>query len=180
MRAKLVTLLFATMSLTSVLLACNGGPSEGVAVTHYHAGVGTQDEGRLQEAVEVLDQVIRQSPQDANAYLTRGNAFNDLEQYRRAIEDYDEVILLDPELALAYNNRGIAYLNMGSYRRAIQDLDEAIRLDTNSGQAYNYRAISNTFLGKDAEARQDVEKGVELGLDRANLEAALAQITKIR
>ena len=96
MRVKLVTLILGAACLTSVLLGCNGGTSEGEAVTHYHAGVGTQDEGRLQERIEEYDQVIRLSPQDANAYLTRGNAFNDLEQYQRAIEDYGEAILSIP------------------------------------------------------------------------------------
>ena len=179
-KVKLVSLILGAACLTSVLLACNGGTSEGEAVTHYHAGVGTQDEGRLQERIEEYDQVIRQSPQNANAYLTRGDALNDLEQYQRAIEDYGEVIRLDSNLALAYNNRGITFLNMGSYQRAIQDLDEAVRLDPQYAPAYNYRAISNTYLGNDEEARQDVERGVEAGLDRAAIEAALVQIQNTR
>ena len=78
MKVKLVSLILGAACLTSVLLACNGGTSEGEAVTHYHAGVGTQDEKQLQERVEEYDQVIRLSPQDANAYLTKGSAFNDL------------------------------------------------------------------------------------------------------
>ena len=183
-RAKLVTLIFATMSLTSVLLACNGGTSEGAAVTHYHAGVGTQDEEQLQEAVEVYDQDIRLNPQDANAYNNRGNAFNDLEQYRRAIEDYDKAIRLDPELALYYNNRGISFLNMGSYQRAIQDFNEAIRVTPQLANAYAFRGLSYAALGEDVAANQDIDRALTLGIGSAELaaqlEAALDQINNIR
>ena len=50
----------------------------------------------------------------------------------------------------------------------------------NPSDSYYYRAISYTSLGNDVEARQDVERAVELGIDRAELEAAMEDAKRQR
>jgi len=45
----------------------------------------------------------------------RGNAYNNMGDYKNAIESCNIAIKLNPNDAYAFNNRGIAYNNMGMY-----------------------------------------------------------------
>jgi cytochrome c-type biogenesis protein CcmH/NrfG len=51
-------------------------------------------------------EAIRFDPNNAVAYLERGNSYYSQEDYDKAIRDYSESIRLDPKYAQAYQNRG--------------------------------------------------------------------------
>ena len=109
-----------------------------------------------------MDKAIRLDPQDAAAYLNRGNAYGALGQYERAIEDLDEAIRLDSQLAMAYNNRGRAYKEVGQYERAIEDYDEAVRLNPQYVNAYLNRGNAYGDLGRYERAIEDYDEAVRL------------------
>ena len=60
------------------------------------------------EAIAEYDETIHLNPQDTNAYVNRGAAYDDLGQYQRGSQDYDEAIRLDPH-ADAYADRASSY-----------------------------------------------------------------------
>jgi tetratricopeptide (TPR) repeat protein len=96
------------------------------------------------------------------AYLTRGIAYYDKDEYDKAIADYTRAIELDPNGEPAYNNRGLAYYYKGEYGRAIADLNRAIELDPKSQTAYNNRG--NAYKGKREydKALDDYNRAIEL------------------
>ena len=65
----------------------------------------------------------------ARAYLERGNAYVQKDNYSRAIDDYAQVIAINPKNSLAYHNRGCAYIALHNYDSAIIDLQHAVALD---------------------------------------------------
>jgi tetratricopeptide (TPR) repeat protein len=79
-------------------------------------------------------------PDDADAFINRGNARQDCNDLEGAIADYDEAIRLDPDNAFALNNRGTARCDKGDLEGALADYNEAIRLQPDYANAFYNRA----------------------------------------
>jgi len=95
-----------------------------------------------------FDLAIELSPNDAQAYAARANAWLNERGFDRAIEDYDQAIRLKPESAAYFTGRGFAWHLKGigvtdrskCEERALSDYAEAIRLDPEFAFAINNRA----------------------------------------
>ncbi|MCX5712933.1 MAG: tetratricopeptide repeat protein [Candidatus Omnitrophica bacterium] len=72
-------------------------------------------------------------------YISRGNAYSELGNYKQAIKDYSKAIAHNPKYALPYLNRGLAYYKLGKYKDAIKDFDKAIELNTYDDDFYYSR-----------------------------------------
>ena len=126
-----VFLILLSLVLVLVLPACGGSGEK-------------QDP--LQEAIAKYDKVIRRNPDDATAYIHRGNAYDDLDQWEKAIQDFSEAIRLNPEDALAFASRAQTYTILGLDTKAQQDIEQA-----SSSSAANKSRRELTKLGKQAE-----------------------------
>jgi tetratricopeptide (TPR) repeat protein len=93
-----------------------------------------------------LNEVIIIRPHYAAAYLNRGLARFELEDYASALRDYDQSIKFDPQNALAFNNRGIVKHKLEDYNSAIMDYDMAIKLEPEMASAYFNRAMAREIL----------------------------------
>jgi tetratricopeptide (TPR) repeat protein len=98
----------------------------------------------------------------AEAYYSRGNAWDGLGQYQRAIEDYNQAIRLKSDDALAYIRRGIDYHVLGQYDRAIEDYNQVIRLKPDYAAAYNVRGAAYILSGNLTAGCRSLEKACEL------------------
>jgi tetratricopeptide (TPR) repeat protein len=92
-----------------------------------------------EEAIAACGRLINLNPDDADAYIGRGNAFLVKTDYDRAIADFDQAIKRDPKFVLSYYDRGVAYTLKADYDRAIADFDEAIKLNPKFSLPYNGR-----------------------------------------
>jgi len=101
-------------------------------------------------------------PNDAKAYLDRGNVHLDEGNYDEAIADYSQAIRLDPNYVAAYNDRGIAYKNIGDNDNAIADYNQAIRLNPNYAAAYNNRGLAYKNIGDNDNAIADYSQAIRL------------------
>jgi tetratricopeptide (TPR) repeat protein len=86
----------------------------------------------------------------AEAYISRGHAYNRKGDRDRAIGDYSEAIQLMPRKTTGYSARGQRYLEKGDHDRAIADFSEVIRLDLDAGKAFEnaYDSRGTAYLGK--------------------------------
>src|SRR5687767_16026276 len=75
----------------------------------YEQAKALFDDGKYEEAIAKLDEVIEQNPDSKNAYLLRGTSYDYIGQYEQANTDYSRAIEIDPGFVAAYNNRGSAY-----------------------------------------------------------------------
>ena len=80
------------------------------------------------QAIEYLNNALKQQPNYAQTYYNRGLAYYNLGQYQKAVEDYDEAIRLKPDYPHAYYNRGTAYFNLGNNSLACSDFQKACEL----------------------------------------------------
>ena len=108
----------------------------------FEEGYRAQQVKQYDIAIAAYSKAIELSPQFAEAYYNRGNAYNVNGQSDAAINDYSEAIRINPQFAFAYNNRGLAYCNKGQLNNAIKDYNEAIRI---MNYTPNVRQINLTF-----------------------------------
>jgi tetratricopeptide (TPR) repeat protein len=113
-------------------------------------------------AIADLDQVIRLSPNNANAYAVRGVARSALGDKQAAVADYNEAIRLNPRNDFAYNKRGIIRRQSGDRQGAITDYNEAIRLNPQYVEAYYNRGVAQYLSGDRQRAIMDYSEAIRL------------------
>jgi tetratricopeptide (TPR) repeat protein len=129
-----------------------------------------RDGDKFTDPKKVLDysnNAINLQKDYADAYVTRGFAYDDLGQYQSAIWDYSEAIRLKPDYAIAYYVRGVAYDDLGQYQSAIEDYNEAVRLKPDYAIAYTNRGNAYYNLGQHQRAIEDYNEVIHLKPDYA-------------
>lgn len=141
---------------------------------YYHSGVTALKAGNYETAVSDLTQAIEAKPSYAEAYYSRGQAYQALrvldkayddfirsaeiyqlrKEYGNAITCYGRAIELDSKVVTAYIGRGNLYLRKGEELAAIADFDKARQLDKRSFQAYY-------GLGEARFKQQQYKKAIE-------------------
>ena len=124
---------------------------------HAHYGMGDFDQGIADCTV-----AIELDPQNAWAYVRRGNAHHENGDFDEAIADYTAAIRLDPNNAGNYCDRGFTYWSMGEFDQAIADCSEAIRLDPHMASAYAYRGAAHRRNGNFEQAVADCTEVIRL------------------
>ncbi|GAL94912.1 MAG: tetratricopeptide repeat protein [Microcystis wesenbergii TW10] len=110
-------------------------PNSKLAFAQFFLNKGIEEwkKGDFVQAIAGFNLVIRLNPNDASAYLFRGNAYGQLKEYQKAIADYTQTLRLDPNYADAYNLRGLVYGMSGNRQKAIADLQKAANLYRQQG-----------------------------------------------
>ena len=95
------------------------------------------NESDWQYKIDNYTKCLRIDPDYTAAYINKGNAYADLENYEDAIADYTRAIRIDPDDGLAYKNRGIAKESAGlSY---CSDYKSACDLGNEDGCEWYYK-----------------------------------------
>ena len=119
----------------------------------------------LDEAIQDLDKLIRENPDDPPHYINRGNTYFYICNYERAISDYSKFIQIYPDSAKAYLDRGDAHFCKGEYDKAISDYSKAIKIDPVYAEVYDARSNAYKRIGESNQAREDEDKALGLGFD---------------
>jgi len=78
--------------------------------------------GRPEEALEIIDHVVRIQPDNLEARLTKGSIFFALEKYEDALNEYSILIEIAPNID-AYLARAATYEKLGKPELAKADID---------------------------------------------------------
>ena len=133
------------------------------AGAHDFAGERLRATVDRQEAVRLLDGVIRNSKNDSAALLARGKANNALGDVESALADYDETIRLDVTNAVALVDRAaLLTARKGEVRKAIADLDRALSLSPKNTDALIGRADAYAMLGEYGRSLSDLDLALSL------------------
>ena len=119
--------------------------------------------------IAVMDAVIRLSPDDDYAHVTRGLAHFAKGNDDLAIADMDAVLQLDPDHAAAYMLRGILFGNRKQWNRMAADMTELIRVRPDDAQAYYQRG--QAYGEQDALDRAFADLSEAIGLDPDHADA---------
>jgi tetratricopeptide (TPR) repeat protein len=115
----------------------DAGHPENLAVEYNTRGLMWYDKGVYDLAIADYNEVIRNEPNDPEAYFNRGLSWKKIKQYDKAIADYDEAIRLNPEHVGAFDNRGDAWKAKGNYDKALSDYNQAIKIDPKNSSGYS-------------------------------------------
>jgi tetratricopeptide (TPR) repeat protein len=104
------------------------------------------------------------------AYVSRGIAYYNTEDYDKAIADYTKTIKMNGGDRFTFEQRGHAYSHKENYAAAVSDFSRAIELCTEDDDAsaedlaelYNSRAVANSNLGNGAAVLADLQEAVRL------------------
>lgn len=169
------------------------------APAYVNRGDIYRERGKYDEALHDVDRALHLDPDNADTHYTRGVVCLEKGDLHGATQAYTEAVRLDPNHAKAYANRGAIYAGTrGSwlsslaftllelvgfdhphkrrYDQAIQDCDQAIRLDPKDAIAFYNRGRAYAQKREYHRARRDLNQARLLGLDRATVEAMLAQL----
>jgi tetratricopeptide (TPR) repeat protein len=117
-------------------------------------GVLRHQQGRHEEAADLVGRAVALRPNDAALQLNLGNALKALGRLDGAIERFRNALSLAPEFALAHYNLGNAYALAGRHEDAVDAFERSLRLQPNDASAYNNlgNALHATGRSEDAIA----------------------------
>lgn len=111
----------------AVQVARSGGPRALAGALVNRALVLIRD-GRLEAALEDLDQAAAATPDEALVYADRGNLLMRLGRPADALVAHDRAVALAPGDPVSYYNRAFAYRMLGDDANAVTDLERARQL----------------------------------------------------
>ena len=139
-----------------------------LAQFYYSEGYYLANKGHYKEAIEKYSSAINKDPKYGNAYVGRGDAYEQIKETEKAVDDYSKAIELvrppDPEI---YTNRGDAYCDLKQYQKALDDYAKAIQLDPQNARAYNNRADIYNSLKEYKKALEDASQCITFDPDMA-------------
>lgn len=119
-------------------------------------------EGDYNSALDLANKAISMNPNNIEAYILRGNAYQEFENHGQAIADFSKVIQLDKKNAEAYILRGNSYAELGKFEKAVDDYTAAIKIDSKNIMAYNNRGLIYSEMGHLHLSQADLKKAAEL------------------
>ena len=87
-----------------------------------------QEEGKLQESLDLFREIVRLDPQYEDAYYNAGLLYLDMDSVLQAHEQFDLALNVNPLHIRAYYYRGVANEMMGNVPAARSDYEQALRL----------------------------------------------------
>jgi tetratricopeptide (TPR) repeat protein len=134
-----------------------------LAVSHGTPGWLHRDDAMLLgPAVDFFSGIIRENPQDADAFFIRGNIRSEQGEFAKAIADFNKAIELDPKKGAAFNSRGYAWRNLGEADKAIADFNQALLINAKDTWALNNRGITWHDKGDFDKAIADYDQVLRL------------------
>ncbi len=122
---------------------------------------------QYKEAMEDIDVILKQAPEDENALLLRGKIKQATGSAEEAETDYRNVTELNPFNEQAFLCLGKLYISQKKLTEAIELLDEAIELNPNCAEAYHERGRAKLLNGDKEGSMEDMKKGLELNPEKA-------------
>jgi protein O-GlcNAc transferase len=110
----------------------------------------------------LIAQAIKVDPDNAPAYLNRGNALKDLKRFDEALICYNKAVALKPNLVDAHSSRSLVLYYLRRLDEALASYDRTIALKPDHTEAYNNRGIVLLELNRPDDALVSCEKAIAL------------------
>src|SRR5258708_20074834 len=136
----------------------------------YEALVDVENE-RYEEAVPVLEQVLKQEPNTPTAYLQLGRSYMALKEYQKAVTPLRNLVERKPDDAFAHYEFGCALVKTGNWAEAAPHFEAAVSQMTGSAIMHFYLALVYQRTSRMPEATKEFQSA--LRLDSNNFPANL-------
>lgn len=117
---------------------------------------------RFEEALGILDGLVRRHGGQAWAWAQRGRLFGLYGKTQRALRDFSRALSCDPRCGPIYAWRGELRRRQGQYSAAVADFTRSIRLAPTYRLAFQWRGRVQLLLGRPAAAVRDLGRALRL------------------
>ena len=97
----------------------------------------------VEQTLELYSKAIKETPDKANPYVGRANAYIANNQLSEALNDFNKALEIEPANTDFLLQRGTLFLRLEKSDLAIVDFNTALKADPNFTKALIYRGISN-------------------------------------
>jgi tetratricopeptide (TPR) repeat protein len=133
----------------------------------FNQGLALHQQGRLADARECYQQVLKLRPGHFDALHLSGVIALQTQHFALAVELIGKAIALDPRQAAAYNNLGNALDSLNQPQAALESFDKAIRLKPDYPEACCNRGLVLVKLAQLHAAIESFDKAIALKTDYA-------------
>jgi len=144
------------------------------ASTALEEAQGLVGQGKLDQALKVLDTHLQSAPQDAEARFTRGLVLVRLNRNDDAAKAFTDLTRDYPQLPEPYNNLAVLYAQQGEYEKARDALEAA--LATHPSYAMAHENLGDIYA---ALAVAAYNRAQTLDPNNAGVKAKLALISQL-
>lgn len=117
---------------------------------------------KKEEALEVIESVIKSNPRLTEAYAIKTIILGSLEKYNEAISQIDKAIEIDPKKSNYYRIRSRTLHEQFREDEALDTINKAIELDQKNPTDYYLKAKILVNLDKPHEALETIDKRFDL------------------
>ncbi len=128
----------------------------------FNKAVSLESIGKLEDAIKVLEDVIRREPTYQLAFIALGRILGDLGRLKEAEERLAQAVRLNPHESTAWTTVGNVKMKRGEVQLALSAYDRAIELQPGSGIAHRNRGAALFKIGRVEEAIAAIEHGLKL------------------
>lgn len=139
-------------------------------------GLSYMQINRFEEATETFERAARFAPEDSlaaqEAWVNKGAAHGQLEEWDKAIGAYKEALRIDDEsehAASAETNLAYALWEAGETESALQHAERAVKIDPRFPQAWYNRGFFLHERGLNEEAVSAFDNAIRLGMQTADV-----------
>jgi arylsulfatase A-like enzyme/Tfp pilus assembly protein PilF len=125
-------------------------------------GIYLQEKGQFKRSIDILQGVLEEDPDHAEALNYLGISYWRSGRYDKAISTFEVLIVLDKGYASAYNNLGSVYLSQKKYELAAENFVNALKYDSRLAGPYNGLGVVYVNKGDNSAAIENWKKAVEL------------------
>jgi len=125
-------------------------------------GIYLQETGQFKRSIDILQAVLEEDPDHAEALNYLGISYWRSGQYDKAIPTFEKLIVLDSGYSSAYNNLGSVYLSQKRYELAAEHFVKALKYDARLAGPYNGLGVVYANKADNSAAIENWKKAVEL------------------
>jgi len=117
-------------------------------------------EGRYQESIKALTEIIEAGRGTEIVFLSRGVGYLKSGEAHKSIDDFGRVITMNCNNVRAYFYRGTASMAVENFENAIRDFDKTIELKPDHGTAFFARGTAYARMGNKFEATRNIRTAI--------------------
>jgi arylsulfatase A-like enzyme/Tfp pilus assembly protein PilF len=136
-------------------------PRVAIANRLYQALVDVENE-RFEEAIPVLEEVVKQEANTPTAYLQLGRSYMALKEYEKAIRPLKISVEKKPDDAFAHYELGCALVKTGHWAESAPQFEAAVSEMTGSAMMHFYLALVYQRTSRSTEAMAEFQSALRL------------------
>jgi tetratricopeptide (TPR) repeat protein len=134
-----------------------------LALTYNDMGIATYMKGHPREAIQWFDAAMRESPDDPNFFVNKGDCYRGVDDFETALANYHKAAdcgaaqeIVKPRIALTHYCMARVALKACNNKAALFELDKAIESSESFPDFFIVRAKVRVAVGQFEEALEDL------------------------